>query len=80
MTSLKNKKLQNIILIGVGFFAVVLLFTFSGNSCGVKHIFILNDVKSYESTLDPEFCEELVERIDSFNSQCNPQVEILDCG
>ena len=55
------------------------IFVFE-NSCGLKHIAILNDLKTYESTLDPEFCEELVEKIDSFNMQCKPEVEILDCG
>jgi len=52
----------------------------SDNSCGVKHILIVNDLKSYEQSLDPEFCEDLVEKIDLFNSQCEPQIEILDCG
>ena len=52
----------------------------SENSCGIKHIIILNDLKIHEDSLDPEFCEELLERIDSFNLQCEPQVEILDCG
>ena len=41
---------------------------------------ILNDLNTYESTLDPEFCEALLEKIDSFNMQCTPEVEILDCG
>ncbi|NCF22120.1 MAG: hypothetical protein GWP65_04140, partial [Nitrosopumilaceae archaeon] len=52
----------------------------SGDSCGIRHITIINDLKIYEKSLDPEFCEELVEKIDSFNMQCLPYVEILDCG
>jgi len=63
--------------------AILIIFIFLiiyDNSCGVKHILIVNDLKSYEQSLDPEFCEDLVERIDFFNSQCEPQVEILDCG
>lgn len=80
MTLLKNKKLQNIILIGAGFLVIFVFLMLSENSCGVKHIIIVNEIKSYESSLDPEFCEDLMDRIDSFNSQCNPQVEILDCG
>jgi hypothetical protein len=56
---------------------VVLL---SNSSCGIQHISIINALQSYEKSLDPEFCEELVEQIDSYNEQCMPQVEILDCG
>ena len=33
-----------------------------------------------QKSLDPEFCEELVEKIDLHNMQCSPHVEILDCG
>lgn len=40
----------------------------------------MNDLQTFEKTLDPEFCEELVEKIDDFNYECKPEVEILDCG
>ncbi|MFB5606575.1 MAG: hypothetical protein ACE5RI_00335 [Candidatus Nitrosomaritimum yanchengensis] len=52
----------------------------SDDSCGIRHIAIVNDLKTYEKSLDPEFCEDLVEKIDSFNLECSPYVEILDCG
>ena len=80
MTSLKTKKIKNIILICIGISAIVLVLLISDSSCGVRHIAIITDLQSYEKSLDPEFCEELVERIDSYNVQCMPQVEILDCG
>ena len=41
---------------------------------------ILNEIKIYEKSLDPEFCESILEKIDSFNISCNPKFEILDCG
>ncbi|WP_428324422.1 hypothetical protein [Nitrosopumilus sp.] len=41
---------------------------------------ILNEINSYQDTLDPEFCEVIVEKIDLFNDSCEPQIEILDCG
>ena len=65
---------------GIGAVSVLSSIFIFENSCGLKHIAILNDLKTYESTLDPEFCEELLEKIDSFNMQCKPEVEILDCG
>jgi hypothetical protein len=80
LTSLKTKKIKNIILICIGISAIVSVLLISDSSCGVKHIAIITDLQSYEKSLDPEFCEELVERIDSYNVQCMPQVEILDCG
>ncbi len=48
--------------------------------CGIEHLIITSDLAYYEQTLDPEFCESLVHRIDSFNEDCEPYVEILDCG
>ncbi len=41
---------------------------------------LINQIDSYEQTLDPELCEEIVEKIDLFNDECSPQIEILDCG
>lgn len=50
------------------------------NSCGLKHMILIYDVSIYEKSLEPELCEELIDRIDLFNSQCIPQMETLDCG
>ena len=80
MTLLKNKKIKNIILLCVGALLIVSLILISDSSCGIRHIAIITDLTSYETSLDPEFCEDLVQKIDSFNMQCTPQVEILDCG
>ncbi len=80
MTSLKNKKIKNLLLISIGISIVVLVILISDSSCGIRHIAIMNDLQTFEKSLDPEFCEELVEKIDDFNYQCQPQVEILDCG
>jgi len=80
LTSLKNKKIKNLILISIGISIVVLFILISDNSCGIRHIAIMNDLQTYEKSLNPEFCEELLEKIDNFNYECQPQVEILDCG
>jgi hypothetical protein len=80
LTLQKNKKINNIILLSIGISIVVLLIVISDSSCGIRHIAIMNDLKTFEKSLDPEFCEELVEKIDNFNYECQPQVEILDCG
>jgi hypothetical protein len=41
---------------------------------------MLGDIDRYYESLDPEMCEMLVHRINSFNDECKPVVEILDCG
>jgi len=46
----------------------------------IQHIAIMADLGSYEKSLDPEFCDVLVEKINLFNADCKPEVEILDCG
>ena len=70
---------RNLFLIAIGISIVGVLIA-SGHSCGIQHITILNEIASYERSLDPEFCEIIVEKIDLFNDNCEPQIEILDCG
>ena len=79
LTSQKNKfKVPLIILSGI---LITTLAIFSSNSsCGIQHMTILNEINSYQDTLDPEFCEVIVEKIDLFNDSCEPYIEILDCG
>jgi hypothetical protein len=80
LTLLNNKKIKNLILICVVISFVISVIIISDSSCGIRHISILNDLKTFEKSEDPEFCEILVEKIDLFNEQCEPPVEILDCG
>ena len=79
LTLQRNNKII-LILIGFGLVSISVILLSGEKSCGVQHIMISNDLKTYESSLDPEYCEDLLERIDSFNLQCEPKVEILDCG
>jgi hypothetical protein len=80
LTSLKNKKTLNLLLLSIGISIILISILISDNSCGISHMGIIFDLQSYEKSLDPEFCEVLVEKIDLYNMQCVPQVEILDCG
>lgn len=64
--------------IGCFFLAIaVSLFDFS---CNFEYLLLSNDIGMYEKSLDPEFCENILERIDLFNYDCKPPMEILDCG
>ena len=75
---LQKINLRNILLIIFGFF-IIIFFSYD-TLCGVKYISILNEIKIYEESLDPEFCEIILEKINSFNDKCTPTFEILDCG
>ena len=76
----QKTSLRNFVLIASGISIVVILIVSSGSSCGIQHMIILNEITSYEKSLEPEFCEIIVEKIDLFNDDCEPQIEILDCG
>ena len=57
-----------------------MLVGFTDNYCNVESIIISNEVYSYEKSLDPELCENILEKIDLHNEKCSSQIEILDCG
>lgn len=61
---------------------MIILFLSSGqlNTCGIQHVAIIEDIKTFESNQDPEFCEVTVDKILDFNEKCEPYIEILDCG
>ena len=80
----QKTSLRNLILIAIGISIgisiVGISISLTGYSCGIQHMIILNEITSYEQSLEPEFCEITVEKIDLFNDDCEPQIEILDCG
>ena len=76
----QKTSLRNLILIVIGISIIVILISLTEYSCGIQHMIILNEITSYEKSLEPEFCEIIVEKIDLFNDDCEPQIEILDCG
>ena len=79
LISLKNN-LRNTLLTIFGILIFVVIFFTYDTSCGVEHMSLLNTINIYEKSLDPEFCEFVLEKINSFNNQCTPVIEILDCG
>ena len=80
LTLLRTKTIKSLILICISVSCIGVIFGFTGNSCVIQHIAIMNDLKIYGDTLNSEFCDDLVEKINLFNDDCQPQVEILDCG
>jgi len=80
LTSPKSRALRNSIIVAV----IVLVGTATGflvlNSCPARHFSLLNDLNQNSENMDPDFCYELLEKIDLFNEECQPQIEIIDCG
>jgi len=76
----QKTNLRNLILIVIGISIIIILISLTEYSCGIQHMIILNEITSYEKSLEPELCEIIVEKIDFFNDDCEPKIEILDCG
>jgi len=77
----KPRIIKSITITIIGVSLILLIFG-SGelNFCGIRHIDLVKDIKNFESNQDPEFCEKIVDKILEFNEQCEPYIEILDCG
>ena len=64
-----------------GIVAIVTLYSFVvTDKCPLKQIDVLNDMKKYEITKDPELCDDINNRIIQLNNKCGIGMEILDCG
>jgi len=79
LTSQKHRKYIIFGIIGISI-VIFIISTEELNSCGIQHVTLLNDIKIFEQNSDPEFCEKTVNKILEFNEQCEPYIEILDCG
>jgi len=77
---LQKINLKNFTLIIFGILFIVIILIFTDYYCGIERIVIFNDISLYEQSLDPEFCEITIEKIDLFNDNCKSEIEILDCG
>ena len=73
-----NLKYLTLILFGSIFLIEVLMLT--NDSCNIEYFVISDEINSYEKSLEPEFCENILEKIDLYNDRCSSQIEILDCG
>ena len=76
----QKTRIKNLTIILFGVLFVVLVIGFMGDSCSVDNFIITGEIFSYEKSLDPELCENILEKIDSYNDMCTSQIEILDCG
>ena len=77
---LQKAKIKYLIPIVTVSLILGIIFVTPWDYCGISHVGILSDISKYYDTLDPEFCESLVYRINEFNEQCSEEILILDCG
>ncbi|HET6458788.1 MAG TPA: hypothetical protein VFG24_07925 [Nitrosopumilaceae archaeon] len=70
------------IIIGLaGIAAIIILYAVDvSNMCPIKQINVLNDIQKYDTTKNPELCDDINNRIIQLNNQCGIEMEILDCG
>lgn len=80
MTLQKIKNIRQLILVSVSIVLVSIIVGFVIDSCGFRHIEIISGLKTYEKSMNPEICDALVEKINLFNLECSPEIEIMDCG
>ena len=59
---------------------IVLYNVWFVNSCPIKHATVISELKQYQETLDPELCENLINKIIELNEKCGIEIEPIDCG
>ena len=60
--------------------AIILYNIWFVNSCPIKHVTVANELEQYQKTLDPELCDNLVNKIIELNEECGIEIEPIDCG
>jgi len=50
------------------------------DTCQLRQVDITEAIKKYDTTKDPELCDELNDKISQFNNDCKSELEVLDCG
>jgi hypothetical protein len=77
-----NRQLKWVlILIAIGLVVTIVSYaTRFSNSCSLQQLSIVGEIKQYDQTKDPQFCDKLNTKILHFNEECKSDAEELDCG
>jgi hypothetical protein len=43
-------------------------------------LIIINELQTYQNTLDPELCDDLMQKIIDLDEECQIDIEPIDCG
>ena len=70
------------IIIGLACISIITVFYSMGlvDSCPIKHVNVVNELKKYHENLDPELCEDLDNKIIELNNKCGIEMDVIDCG
>jgi len=77
---MNNLSKYGIIVVLAALTAIILYNIWFVNSCPIKHVTVVNELKKYQETLDPELCDSLVNKIIELNEECGIEIEPIDCG
>ena len=75
-----NISKYGIIVVMVVLAVIVLYNVWFVNSCPINHVTVVNELNQYQKTLDPELCDNLVNKIIELNKECGIEIEPIDCG
>lgn len=77
---MNNLSKYGIIVVLAALTTIILYNIWFVNSCPIKHVTVVNELKKYQETLDPELCDSLVNKIIELNEECGIEIEPIDCG
>ena len=60
--------------------AIILYSIWFVDSCPIKHVVVANELEQYQKTMDPELCDNLLDKIIELNEECEIEIEPIDCG
>lgn len=66
-------------MLGIVIISSLIIFQ-NFNSCPARQFAIIDEIIAYETTMDPNSCISLAEKINNLNSECNSDLETVDCG
>ncbi|HSB82998.1 MAG TPA: hypothetical protein VLD64_00735 [Nitrosarchaeum sp.] len=69
------------IIVTMAVLTVIILYNvWFVNSCPIKHVSVVNELNQFRETLDPELCDDLLNKIIELNDECGIEIEPIDCG
>jgi hypothetical protein len=77
-----NRQLKWILtIVAIGLVASVISYELElSHVCPLRQLSIVDEIKKYDQTKDPQLCDALNSKISQFNDACKSTVDELDCG
>lgn len=76
-----DKALKFVIVMGTCIVTTIILYNYwSIPNCTMKQLVVMDDKNRYQESLDPEICDDLLNKIIKLNDECGIELEPVDCG